>query len=83
MARLVKVVTTWIFYVFTPDILLVFAESSSEGSNCPSNILAFWEILALIFVALPVINNVLRLAVNRISNLVTIAGNLTRDLGGR
>ena len=62
------------------DIIPVLAEAILEALNTSANIFIFWVVLAVGLDTLPVVNDVLVLAVDRTSNFVPVATHLSHYL---
>ena len=82
MSRLVKMISAWLFQIFTSNILFVLSQPDSEWSFCPANILAFREVLALIFATSPVVYAIFCLTIDRILYKVGVPTHLSCYLGG-
>ena len=62
------------------DIISMLAEAILEALHTSANIFIFWMVLAVVLDTLPVVDDVLVLAVDRTSNLVSVATNLSHYL---
>ena len=62
------------------DIIPVLAEAILKALNTSANIFIFWVVLAVGLDTLPVVNDVLVLAVDRTSNFVPVATHLSHYL---
>ena len=62
------------------DIITMLAEAILEALYTSANIFIFWMVLAVVLDTLPVVDDVLVLAVDRTSNLVSVATHLSHYL---
>ena len=62
------------------DIIPVLAEAILEALHTSANIFIFWMVLAVVLDTLPVVDDVLVLAIDRTSNLVPVATHLSHYL---
>ena len=82
MIAFVEVFACWFRQHFTSYVTPVFAKSLLEGAAGAANIFTIWEVWTIVLSALPVIENVLGLAVDTVFDGVTVATGLTYHLTG-
>ena len=82
MPWLIEVEAAWFIDIFTSNILLVFSQSDSKWPYSPAHILAFRKVFAFILLTFPIVNAILCLAVDCISDVVDVPSHLTSYLGG-
>ena len=66
MAWLTEMISTWRIKIGASHILFVFSQPNPVRSSCESNILAFGVVLAIIFLASPVVYTIIGFAINRV-----------------